>query len=186
MDDLIGELYLYVYDHIDEVGEQKDFAVWLFEAMDKLVQDSLIDREFNEFFFKNVDDYSKKEWEAMQEEFSTDGDGDLVMIEELDDLNLPKNDYETKDVFVEGEDIERELIEKLENELSKKHLSDHIKMVLSNLPFETQNIFELHSRFRFSIDEIARIKRIHTNTVNEAVKNARDILRSSIKSRFLN
>ena len=183
VDDFVDDLYIYVYDHIDELDDQEDFHVWLFKAIDTLVQDALIDEEFDEFFFKDIDDYSKPEWDAMEEAFSTDGDGDLVMFEELDDTSLEKNNYELKDIFIE--DNEEGLTEKLEKALSKAHINAHTQLVLDKLPLVTQNVFDLYALKGFDINEIALVKGMPVHNVNRLLEDTQNLLKSSFKNRFL-
>ncbi len=183
VDDFVNELYIYVYDHIEELENQGEFHLWLFEAIDKLIEDALIDEEFEDFFFKDIDDYSKQEWDAMEEEFSTDGDGDLVLLEELDDPRLDKNNYELRDVF--KEDNEQELTEKLEKELSQERIDAHTKMVLKKLPMATQRVYDLYTLGGFDSKDIARIKRNQINAIDKLLAETQNILKTSFKSRFL-
>lgn len=184
VDDFVNDLYIYVYDHIEELDNQDEFHIWLFKAIDTLIQDALIDEEFEDFFFKYIDDYAKPEWDAMEEEFSTDGDGDLVMLDELDDTSLRKNNYELKDIFVE--DNEKELTAKLEKELTKERINTHTKMVLKKLPMATQSVFDLYTLRGFDAKEIAHIKRMQVNTIDKLLQEAQNTLKTSFKSRFLN
>ncbi|HAI41348.1 MAG TPA: sigma-70 family RNA polymerase sigma factor, partial [Maribacter sp.] len=167
-----------------ELDNQDEFHIWLFKAIDTLIQDALIDEEFEDFFFKDIDDYAKPEWDAMEEEFSTDGDGDLVMLDELDDTSLRKNNYELKDIFVE--DNEKELTAKLEKELTKERINTHTKMVLKKLPMATQSVFDLYTLRGFDAKEIAHIKRMQVNTIDKLLQEAQNTLKTSFKSRFLN
>jgi RNA polymerase sigma factor (sigma-70 family) len=184
VNDFVNDLYIYVYDHIEELDNQDDFHIWLFKTIDTLIQEAIIDEEFDDLFFKNIDEYSKQEWDAMEEEFSTDGDGDLVMLEELDDSSLRKNNYELKDIFIE--DNEKELTTKLEKELSKERINGHTQLVLKKLPLSTQNVFDLYTLSGFNTNEIARIKRMQANHISRLLEEAQNNLKMSFKSRFLN
>lgn len=184
VDDFINDLFIYVYDHIEELNNQDDFHIWLFEVVDRLIEDALIDEEFDDFFFKDIDEYSKPEWDAMEEAFSTDGDGDLVMLEELDDSTLRKNNYELKDVFIQ--DNEEALTAKLEKELTNERINAHTQMVLNKLPLSTQRVYDLYALNGFNTAEIARIKGIQVNTIDTLLKETQNILKTSFKSRFLN
>ena len=105
-DDIIDQLFITIYDNIDEVKNENDFYLWLFKKTNNLLDDIIVEEEFNELFFKNIDDYSKPEWDEMQEQFSTDGGGDLLMIEELDDFSYNHNDYNLSSVFIEDDEEE--------------------------------------------------------------------------------
>jgi hypothetical protein len=103
-DDIVDQLFITIYDNIEDVENENDFYLWLFKKTNVLLEDIIIEEEFNELFFTNIEEYSKPEWDEMQEEFSTDGGGDLVMIEELDDMSYNHNDYSLNHVFVENKD----------------------------------------------------------------------------------
>ena len=83
-DDIIDQLFIEIYDHIEDVKQENDFYVWLFKKTNDLLEDITVEEEFDEFFFKNIDDYTRPEWDEMQEKYSTDGGGDLLH-------NLPVN-----------------------------------------------------------------------------------------------
>ena len=91
-DGFISQLFIEVYDHIETLSDEKDFYLWLFRKTNELLEDTIDEEEFDDFFLKNIDTYSKPEWDAMEEKFSTDGGGDLVMIEELDDNSYNHHD----------------------------------------------------------------------------------------------
>ena len=78
IDDFIDQLFIEIYDHFEEVHNEENLHTWIFMKADKLLEESLVNEEFDEYFFKNIDDYSRPEWEEMEEKFSTDADGELV------------------------------------------------------------------------------------------------------------
>lgn len=181
--DFVDELYIMAYDHIQDVKEDKHLLSWLFEKADGLLEDTLVEEDFDHTFYENIDDYSKLEWDEMEEKFSTDGDGDLVMEEELDDLSYPKNDYILKDVFVE--DKEADLIGKLDKELAEEEIQRHIELVLYRLPLLMRTIFDLAVCQHFSPDEIAGIKKMDVQKVNQYLSDTKRYIRISFKNRYM-
>ncbi|EPR73779.1 hypothetical protein ADIWIN_1139 [Winogradskyella psychrotolerans RS-3] len=181
--DFVDQLFIEVYDHIDEVKEAKDFYLWLFKKTDKLLEDIIVEEEFDDLFFKNIDDYSKPEWDAMEEKFSTDGGGDLLLIEELADSSYNHNDYTLNHVFIE--DNEKDYIDKLDKELSKAEVKKHMQMVLHKLPIHMQTVFNLFTSHNFNTEEIAKIKSLTTKEVDKQIKNTRNRIRNSFLNRYL-
>ncbi|MBE0391901.1 RNA polymerase sigma factor [Flavobacterium sp. PL002] len=181
-DDIIDQLFIEIYDHIDEVKQEKDFYLWLFKKTNELLDDITVEEEFDEFFFKNIDDYSKPEWDAMQENFSTDGDGHLLMIEELDDISYNHNDYTLNHVFIE--DNQKALIEKIDKELSAEEIQNHIQMVLYNLPYSMRNVFELFTIEQLELEEIAKIRNNTLEEVSQLLNDAKQALQASFLKRF--
>lgn len=181
-DGFINQLFIEVYDHIDEVKEEKDFYLWLFKKTNELLEDTIVEEAFDDFFFKNIDAYSKPEWDAMEEEFSTDGDGDLVILEELDDTSYNHNDYTLDDVFVE--DHRKALIEKIDKNLNKEAIDRHVQMVLHNLPLPMQTVFELSTKQHLDVPEIAQVRNCTVKEVENLIQDARKALQISLFNRY--
>ncbi|MGJ8548971.1 RNA polymerase sigma factor [Winogradskyella wichelsiae] len=181
-DDIIDQLFIEIYDHIDEVSTAKNFYLWLLKKTNNLLDDIIVEEEFDDFFFKNIDDYTKPEWDAMQENYSKDGGGDFLLIEELDDMSYNHNDYTLNPIFIE--DNQKALAEKIDNDLSAEEINNHIKMVLHNLPFTMRNVFELSVIEHLELEEIAKIKNNTLNEVEELLKNAKDALHKSFLNRY--
>ena len=181
-DGFINQLFIEVYDHIETLKDEKDFYVWLFKKTNELLEDTIEEEEFDDFFFKNIDTYSKPEWDAMEEKFSTDGGGDLVMIEELDDPSYNHNDYTLNQVFVE--DNKKDLIEKIDKDLNKESIDRHIQTVLHNLPLVMRSVFELATKQHLDLEEIAQITNNKVLTVEKLLKDARAALQISLFNRY--
>ncbi|MDB9720466.1 sigma-70 family RNA polymerase sigma factor [Winogradskyella sp.] len=180
-DDVIDQLFIEIYKHIDEVNKSEDFYLWLFKKTNELLEDIIVIEEFDDFFFKNIDAYSKSERDEMIENYSTDGDGDLVMIEALDDSSYNHNDYTLNHVFIE--DDEKELTDKIDKSLSEDAINRHINMVLHNLPIAMHNVFDLFTNQQFSIEEIAEIRNSSITEVEKLLTDAKKALQLSLFNR---
>lgn len=181
-DDIIDQLFIEIYDSIEDIDDENDFYLWLFKKTNELLEDIIVEEEFDDFFFKNIDNYSRPEWDAMQEEFSTDADGDLMMIEELDDMSYNHNNYTLNHVFVE--DNEKALAEKLDKSLDEEKVQNHIAMVLHNLPSNMRNIFELFTIQHLDLEEIAQIKNSTFEDVKHLLNEAKRTLQVILFNRY--
>jgi len=181
-DDFIDQLFIEIYDNIEEIESDNDFYLWLFKKTNDLLENTIVEEEFNDLFFKNIDDYSKPEWDAMEEKFSTDGGGDLLMIEELDDMSYNHNDYSLNHVFVE--DNEKALVAKLDKKLAEEKIKNHIALVLHNLPLAMRNVFELFTNQNLKLEEIAQIRNNKIEEVEQLLKDARKALQVSFFNRY--
>lgn len=181
-DDFVDQLFIEVYDHFEQVKDKDGLHAWLFKKADEILEDAIIDEEFDDYFFKNIDDYSKPEWDEMEEKFSTDGDGDYVMIEELDDSSYPKNDYVLNHVFVE--DYKNEIMDKLDKNLGDENIRKHTAMVLHYLPLPMRTVFELATAYQFTLEEITIIRNQSLEEVQLLFENARKTLEASFFNRY--
>jgi DNA-directed RNA polymerase specialized sigma24 family protein len=118
----------------------------------------------------------------MQEKYSTDGGGDLLMIEELDDMSYNHNDYTLNHVFIE--DKEKAMIKKIDKHLSKEQLQHHIEMVLHNLPPAMRQVFELFTNEELALEEIAQIRNNTLEEVKQLLKDSKKALQVSLFNRY--
>ena len=165
-DDIIDQLFIEIYDNIEEVAGEKKFYLWLFKKTNQLLDDIIVEEEFDDIFFENIDDYSKPEWDEMEEKYSTDGGGDLLLI----------------DVFVEND--EKAMCEKIDANLSKEQVERHIAMVLLNLPFALRNVFELYTKQHLDLQEIAEIRNNTVEEVTQLLTDAKKALQVSFFNRY--
>jgi len=182
--DIIDQLFIEIYNHIEEVKTENDFYMWLFKKTNELLEDIITEEEFDNLFFKNIDDYSKPEWDEMQENFSTDGGGDLLMIEELDDYSYNHNNYTLNNVFIENND--KALAEKIDKELNEEEIENHIALVLHKLPNPMRNVFELYTNEQLEIEEIAQIRNNTVAEVKQLLNDAKKALQVSFLNRYSN
>lgn len=181
--DFTDQLFIEVYDNWDSIKDEMNLRTFLFKKVDELLDDSLTEEEFDHLFFENIDTYSQPEWDAMEEDFSTDGDGDLVLLEELDDSSFSKDDYTLNHVFITEE--EKELAEKLDKSLDKERIERHVHMVMSKMSLPMRSVFQLYSDQGFTTSEIAGIREVTLEEVEELLTKARKLLKDSFAKRFL-
>lgn len=182
VDDLIDQLFIVVYDDFNQIKAAENLHSWLFKKIDELLEESIVDEEFDDQFLKNIDDYSLPEWNEMEEKYSTDADGDLIMIDELDDISYPKNDYVLNHVFIEND--QKEFFEKLDKDLSDESKRKHTNMVLYYLPLPVRAVFELAVEYQFSLADIATIRNQSLEEVQELLEIARKSIEVSFRNRF--
>lgn len=181
--EFVNELYLMAFEQIGEIEDEKDLPYWLFQKADGLLENVALEEELNGTFLENIEKYSKAEWDAMQEDFNTDDEGDPMSSEPFDDPTYPKYEYRLEDVF--NEDPEGELLEMLIEEIGTDKIHDHVDMVLEKLPLPIRSVYDLEVNQGFRPHEIARIKHHSVKRVETFLAKARGIVRQSIEQRFL-
>ncbi|WP_339656429.1 sigma-70 family RNA polymerase sigma factor [uncultured Maribacter sp.] len=181
--DFTDQLFIEVYDHLKEINNENELHAFLYKKVDQLLEDSLVEEEFDHVFFDNIDTYTQPEWDAMEEKYSRDGDGDFVMLEEMDDRSLNKDDLTLDHVFITDE--EKDLAEKLDASLNKDGIARHVQLVLDKMNTRMRTIFQLFANEGFTLNEIANIRDAKLSEVEKDLNEARKILRNSIEKRFL-
>lgn len=181
--DFTDQLFIEVYDNWDEIKDGNGLRPFLFKKVDELLDKSLKYEEFDHLFMDNIDAYSQQEWDTMEEEFSTDGDGDLVMLEELDDPTFSNDAYKLDYVFVAND--EKDLMEKLDKSLDKERIERHMDLVLAKMPIHMRSVYQLYTDQGFTANEIAIIRQTTLEDVEDLLSIARKLLKDSFVKRFL-
>ncbi|WP_116769522.1 sigma-70 family RNA polymerase sigma factor [Maribacter litoralis] len=181
--DFTDQLFIEVYDNIDDIKSENELHVFLFKKVDELLENSLVEEEFDHVFFDNIDTYSKPEWDAMEENYTQDADGDFVLLEELDDISLNKSNYSLEHVFITQE--EKQLADKLDASLNKERIYHHIQLVLNKMNMPMRTVYELFTDEGLTTEEIAKIRRTTIDQVEELLALARQLLKDSFEKRFL-
>jgi len=182
-EDIIDQLYIEAFDNIQNLTEKHELHHWVFIKADELLADAMVEEDFNHTFFNNIDNYANEEWEGMEENYTSNGEGHFLMLEELDDISYSKHDYSLADVFIEN--IEEDLFNKLSNKLSEQDIQRQIESALHSLPFHPRTIFELAVNQKFEIKEIADIKKMTIQEVEEILTKAKGIIRTNFINNHL-
>ena len=180
--DFIDQLFIETYDNIDQFSNEDEFYVWLYKKTNELLDDVITEEEFDELFFKNIDEYSQPEWDQLEEKFTAESDGDLIMKEDLEDISYYREPYNVKDVFVT--DTERALTEQIDERLHKEEIDRHIELVLHNLSKPMRTVFQLYTKKHLTLAEIATIQEKSIERVQELLQDARDALKISLFNRY--
>lgn len=183
-EDLFDQLIIDIYDKLDEVRDTDEFHAWLFQKADKLLEDMEVEEEFATYFYDDIDAYSRAEQEQMKEEYSTDGDGDLVMLEELDDISYKNREFVLQNIFLD--DSHEELMALLERKEVQKDPERLLESAIFNLPPVMRSVFELASEQFFTTADIALIKGISVERIDKMLTRARDLLQDTFKDEFQN
>jgi DNA-directed RNA polymerase specialized sigma24 family protein len=181
-EDLFDQLIIDVNDSIDEVGDKEQFHAWLFKRAEKLLDDMEVEEEFASYFYDNIDDYSRAETDQMQESYSTDGDGDLVMLEELDDISYKDHEYLLKNVFLD--DSHQELMALMDQSGEAAAPRQMMESALFRLPPTMRSIFELATEQLFTMEDISLIKGFPVDKVEKMMDRARELLRTTLEEEF--
>lgn len=181
-DDLFDQLIIDVWDNLHEVHDKDAFHAWLFKRAEKLLEDLEVEEEFASYFYDDIAAYSRAEQDQMLEEFSTDGDGDLVMIEELDDISYKNHEYLLKNIFLD--DSHEDMMALLEQDNEKKEPGRLMESALFGLPPNMRSVFELATEQLFTLEDISLIKGFSIEQIEKMLDRARYLLQTTLKKEF--
>ncbi len=123
IDDLVDEIFLQIYERYEERPKDLDrLSEWIYEIAGETLEQAM-KRQFLGKDAVRISELAKKELDEMEERFTTDGDGDLMMFEELDDISYSDHSYRAHTlpedslvVYPDDEALDAELQAILEDE----------------------------------------------------------------------
>lgn len=177
-EDFFDQLFLDVYDRFGEVPGRDAFYPWLFSRAESLLEEMEVKEIFDAYLFENLDDFSRAERSEMDESYSTDGDGDLVMMDELDDISYKDRQYLLGNIFLD--DAHQDLMAMMDTGGRQQKVLRHLDNVLFDLPANLRSLFELAYEQGFGPEEIARIKNLEPQQVSDLLAKARKQLRIAL------
>ncbi len=175
IDDAIVKLYS---DHLDVDIDTLSLELRLFKIVDELIDELNIREGWHQ---KNISTshFLASELEKLEESFTVEGDNELIMKEELDDICYHQNS-ENKQNFI-YDDLDSAILKVIDTEPS----SDFRKQKLlgkfySWLPMETSKIIDLFVFGKLNFEEIAIVKDLTAQEVKETIIDVRKSFRRNL------
>ena len=166
--DIINEVVLRVYQRYkNNIENIKDVNIWLIQEADNILNEILDRQEYEKISYEEL---LNNELEQLEEEFTVDGEGELVMTEDLDEYDT---DFGVEEIILISKG-ESDFIEKLEKD--KTSLKNKIYDELIKLPLRYQSIYDLYYFENMEIDEIAKIKNMDTIKVEAIIISIKELL----------
>tara|TARA_R110000868_G_scaffold126481_7_gene333600 strand:+ start:3645 stop:4340 length:696 start_codon:yes stop_codon:yes gene_type:complete len=155
-DEMLDEVYLKAFKTLSTEQDEKKLRRWLFKlAIQKLKEKKALEVPDD----VNTHALLKAELKTLSEEFTTDGDGDRILYEELDDISYQQKQGWSVEIYL-GSNLEKQLIDKFNlNEASL--LSDEkrrqLGIMYSTIPQRSKTVVELLVFGNQDVHEISKI-----------------------------
>ncbi len=166
--DILDEVFLEVYEHFHEMSPEgeSDLRIKLFQmANEKL--DEIIRTESWRHSALSLEDILADEIRLLNEipQMTVDADGDIVMVEDLDDAEMQPR--EPRALLLE-DSFEDEVINQLGLSPAVKGdraMEQLLARVYAELPPQSRILFDLWTRGKLSVEEIARVRGLSVEQV---------------------
>ncbi|MGO4917976.1 hypothetical protein [Maribacter spongiicola] len=141
-DEILDEIYIEIYENYSLITDISEFQRLLFRAgINKL--EAIKSQEVpDDITYHSL---LKAELKSLNEKFTTDGDGDRIMFEELDDISYVQNKGWLDNIFL-YEPLERQLVHKLgldEAALLSVEKRKLLWVLYSTIPERSKTVVEL-------------------------------------------
>ncbi len=174
--DIVDEVYLEVFEQFSEADmEPAKLRIRLFQLAERKLAE-IIEQEREHMRDLSIEALMEQELKTLEEHITADADGEVVFIEELDDISYHLDDDKPK-VWLLDEGFEEELLEVLD--LPKEILQDKAKrgvlaQTYQNLPTLSRIVLELRTRGGLSVAEIAEVRGMDEKQVEQLLAATKD------------
>jgi len=166
--DIVNDVVVKVYPLFEkEIENIKDLNIWLIQTADIVLNKILESAESDNISFEEL---VNSELGQLEEEYTIDGGGDLIMTDELDEYD---NELGIEEILISSSE-ENSFIENLD--ISKSTLKDKIYDELIKLPLKYQSIYDLYFFEYLDFEEIGIIKDMDATEIEAIIISVKELL----------
>lgn len=169
--EIVDEVYIHLFDRFDERPISSDnMSSWIYN-----MSREYLEKHLKENFFEgeqlDISKLAETELKTLEEKITTDAEGEVILLEELDDVSYKYEQYGpevfSKDAFVDHPELDP--------------ISDDIEKALDCCNETERMIFEMYWIDELSEKEIGRSLGIDKKEIIEIIKNVTQRIESQIK-----
>ena len=183
---ILDEIYLEVFkDFIDIIDEEKLKIILFSKAVQKIEEKKIIEQETPDYL--PTEEMLKQELDALDEKFTTQADGDLILNTELDDISYKqhtkrpsKQHTKRPSHVILDETLEQQLIKKLDMSdtlLPSLERRTFFGALYNNIPPRSKSVLELYVFGNRSIHEISEILEVPEDVVDRIMDKLKEKFR---------
>ncbi|WP_224490426.1 hypothetical protein [Robertkochia flava] len=178
---LLDDAILDLYEESDQLEDDMKLKLRLFALVEKRL-DELYEKESFHKDTMSTSGILRKELKTLEENFFMDADEDMVMSEDLDDISYHQHDHDKTVVLYD--DAQKNIIQTLELTDATRNLDKDERIILNKiytwLPRKTSNILDLFVFGKMSVDEIAEIKAVNREEIQQLMLAVRKSFRKNL------
>ncbi len=177
--ELMDELYLEVYDRIEEIPDQEaKIKSWLYQRADEMLTRKFREIEFEKKRFAQLDEFVEREYQSLVERFTVDAEREIVMEEDLEDPEQI-SDWYAADNLVYGED-ENSLLDDITLNINQREIHMVIEKHLAKLPLFKRTVMDLYLINQMTAEEISEVKQISLTEVDAVIREVNQDLKREL------
>ena len=169
--EIIDEVLLSIYEEDSNKNrDQNELRLMMFQLSNKKLK-SLFENEKWHKRSISTKILLEEELKSLEENFTVDGNNDLIMDEDLDDISYHQNDHEVYSLASDGsQENVLELLDVEDNTVfEKKENKYNFDRMYKMLPLQTSNVVDLYILGKLNIQEISSILEVNIIEVKRII-----------------
>ncbi|MEN8789773.1 MAG: hypothetical protein ABF295_09680 [Flavobacteriaceae bacterium] len=174
-DGILDEVYLSVYQQYTDVMPETDLKQLLYRKSHEKIQQLIRDEKFTPND-PSTTAILKDELDALDERFTADAEGELLLHEELDDISYKQERRMSETIYLDDFLI-AQIVDRfgLKDKFTlAKQKRIHLGLLYQSIPPICKTIVELYTYGRLQEEEIAKILNVEPASVLRVIKIVRE------------
>jgi len=175
---ILDEIYLEVFEDFSDIIDKEKIKTILFsKAVQKIEEKKILEQETPEY--QSTEKMLKQELDALDERFTTQADGDLILNTELDDISYKQQTERPLNVILD-ETLEQQLIKKLDMSDTLLPSLEHrsiFGVLYNNIPPRSKSVLELFAFGNRSFYEISEILEVPEDIIDRIMDKLKERFR---------
>ncbi len=176
-DGILSDVYLKIYDQFDRIENENRLKTEMFKIADEILENYAM-HEKNPAEPVPVQQILKEELQIMNEDFTVNADGELILLEELDDISYKQDEFKPK-IFLFDKNAEFRLANALG--LSPEDFTDEKFRSLfggfyAQIPETIRRIIDLYVFGELAPQEISLVTGLGDEDIELTLKTVREKL----------
>ncbi|MFD1550764.1 hypothetical protein DNU06_05810 [Putridiphycobacter roseus] len=180
--DFTNALFVAAYDNFSKFNSARDFTNWLYIKIDELIEDQVAEEDYDDFFFRDFGNYSKKEWTELEQK--------VAAADKTGKVTLNGNTTAISDsgkkvlAAIFKSDNERQHLETIRNQIAEKEINSHLDVVMKHLPKESALALNLAHDQGVAPQDVAVIQKKSEGEVKADLKKSKTSILDSFVERY--
>ncbi len=166
--EIVDEIYLKIFDEYKTEYQDENRLKVVMYTIARDILNSL--KEKHKGAGLSVEKMAETELDELEENFTADADGEIVMLDDLDDISYHQKEYSDNNtiLLIDGEQV-NEIAEtyNLNNGKLTGEQTKRLGKAYSGLPELSRSVFDHYVFAKLSFEQIAQIHRISVKTVTQ-------------------
>jgi len=174
---IVGDIYLKVYEDFDNIKDSRDLKIKIFRLADEILE-SYAAKHMPVRKKISVDKILKEELKMLNEDYTVDADGDLILLEELDDISYKQDEFKRKTFLFDPSALKSfaTALGLSVDDFQDEKLRAMFGSLYANLPETSRRILDLVSHAGLTPAETAEVVGIKESDVTDVMVKIKTLL----------
>ena len=181
-DDIIGDIYIRIFNEFNQISHQKDLKIKLFKIANELIQ-TYVEKENKIKDKLPVNRLLQDELKQLQEKITIDAEGELVLVSDLkdEDISYQQDDFKPK-IYIFDKETQANFAQSLgldSDDFKDEQFRGIFGSLYAQLPETIRRIFDLNALAGLTTGEIAEIMEMDTEKIVQTIVTIKAKLKKS-------